>query len=124
MRSAAGAYFFAFSLVPIAWHESQSKPVELIRDEHQQVIETWDDAKHQIEDIVSTGTSRFGRGGMHSKLTVARKTAALGTEVFIADGRADEVLRNIAGGRPTGTRFPASSGSSPAKRWLEHPGLG
>ena len=84
----------------------------------QQVIETWDDAKHQIEDIVSAGTSRFGRGGMHSKLSVARKIAALGTEVIIADGRAEDILLNITGGETTGTRFPASSGSSPAKRWL------
>jgi glutamate 5-kinase len=82
------------------------------------VIECWDDATHVIDDIVSSGTSRLGRGGMHSKLSVARKTAALGTEVVIADGRVNKVLVNTAAGRTTGTRFPAASGASPAKRWL------
>jgi len=36
-----GAYFFDFSLVPIAWHESQSKPIKLIRDEDMLVIDSW-----------------------------------------------------------------------------------
>ena len=37
----AGAHLFAFALVPLSWYESQIKPVELVRDENQQVIETW-----------------------------------------------------------------------------------
>ncbi len=49
-------------------------------------LTTWDENKHQIEDIVLRGTSALGRGGMHSKLAIARKTAKLGTEVVIADG--------------------------------------
>jgi glutamate 5-kinase len=77
----------------------------------QQVIETWDDEKHQIEDIVSSGASRFGRGGMHSKLSVARKTAALGTRVVIANGRAEDILQHIVTGQAAGTCFPASGGS-------------
>jgi glutamate 5-kinase len=49
-------------------------------------IQSWDDQHHQIEDIVLRGTSALGRGGMHNKLSIARKTAGLGTEVVIADG--------------------------------------
>jgi glutamate 5-kinase len=82
------------------------------------VIECWDDEQHKTDEVVGAGTSRLGRGGMHSKLAVARKTAALGTEVVIADGRTDDVLLLITGKQAVGTRFPASSGSSPAKRWL------
>lgn len=37
----AGAYFFALSLVPTAWYESQPKPVKLTRDQNQNVVETW-----------------------------------------------------------------------------------
>ncbi len=81
-------------------------------------IETWDDEKHQIDDIVLRGTSALGRGGMHSKLAIARKTARLGTEVVIADGSDPEILVRITGAEHAGTRFPALGEASPAKRWL------
>jgi glutamate 5-kinase len=81
-------------------------------------ITTWDDERHQIDDIVLRGTSALGRGGMHSKLAMARKTARLGTEVVIADGAAADVLLKIVADEPLGTRFPARGGASPAKRWL------
>jgi glutamate 5-kinase len=86
--------------------------------EKAEVITTWDDSRHRIEDVVGTGTSKMGRGGMHSKLEVARRTAALGTEVFIADGRAPDILARIAAGEARGTCFPAGTSTSPAKRWL------
>ena len=82
------------------------------------IIESWDDSRHRIDELARSGTSALGRGGMHSKLTVARKTATLGTEVFIADGRSDRVLLDIVAGKIVGTRFPPSRSSSPAKRWL------
>ncbi len=82
------------------------------------IIESWDDERYRIDEVVRSGTSQLGRGGMHSKLTVARKTATLGTEVFIADGRKDRVLLDIVEGKAIGTRFPASPATSPAKRWL------
>ena len=81
-------------------------------------LTTWDEDKHQIEDIVLRGTSALGRGGMHSKLAIARKTAKLGTEVVIADGSDAEILVKVTGAQPAGTRFPASGEASPAKRWL------
>ncbi len=80
-------------------------------------IDCWDDQLHQIEDIVARGTSSLGRGGMHSKLAIARKTAKLGTEVVIADGADPEIMSRILGGG-AGTRFPALGEASPAKRWL------
>lgn len=82
-----------------------------------QCIKCWDDQRHQIEDIVSRGTSSLGRGGMHSKLTIARKVAKLGTEVVIADGADPEVISRILDG-VAGTRFPAQGNTSPTKRWL------
>jgi glutamate 5-kinase len=81
-------------------------------------IETWDDARHQIEDIVKRGTSALGRGGMHSKLAIARKTAKLGTEVVIADGSDPDILVKVTGEQSAGTHFPATGEASPAKRWL------
>jgi glutamate 5-kinase len=81
-------------------------------------IATWDDEQHQIDDIVLRGTSALGRGGMHSKLGIARRTAQLGTEVVIADGTDPDVLVRVTRTRDAGTRFPAGSDASPAKRWL------
>ncbi len=81
-------------------------------------LTSWDEDKHQIEDIVLRGTSALGRGGMHSKLSIARKTAKLGTEVVIADGSDADILVKVTGAQTAGTRFPASREASPAKRWL------
>jgi glutamate 5-kinase len=82
------------------------------------VIPQWDDAQHRAEDIVRDGTSRLGRGGMNNKLAMALNSAALGTEVVIADGRAHDILLHITGGETVGTRFAAKNPVSPAKRWL------
>lgn len=81
-------------------------------------IATWDDERHTIDAVLRSGTSRLGRGGMHSKLAVARKTAKLGTAVVIADGRAEGVLRAVVSEHPPGTRFPAAGKATPARRWL------
>ena len=82
------------------------------------VIETWDEEQHTLDEVVQTGTSNYGRGGMHSKISVARKVSSLGAEVVIADGTEAQILSRIAGGESVGTRFPRSGPASPAKRWL------
>ena len=81
-------------------------------------IPEWNEQSCQIEDIVLRGTSALGRGGMHNKISIARKVAKLGTEVFIADGADPEILDKILSKAGAGTRFPALGESSPAKRWL------
>ena len=81
-------------------------------------ITTWDDSVHKVDELVQRGTSALGRGGMHSKLEVARKAARLGTEVFIASGTEADVLLRIGTSNATGTRFPAEREASSAKRWL------
>jgi glutamate 5-kinase len=83
-----------------------------------QCIETWDEALHQVEDIVQRGTSALGRGGMHSKLEIALKTARLGTAVVIADGADPEILVKVLGAQAAGTRFRAQGDASSTKRWL------
>jgi glutamate 5-kinase len=81
-------------------------------------IPCWDDKVHKAEEIVSRGTSALGRGGMNSKLEIARKAAGLGTEVVIADGTDTQIMQKIIKGEPVGTRFPVTGSASPAKRWL------
>jgi glutamate 5-kinase len=81
-------------------------------------IGIWDETVHQVDEIVQRGTSALGRGGMHSKLASALKTAKLGTEVVIADGADPRVLLKVINERSAGTRFPAAGEASSAKRWL------
>jgi len=92
--------------------------VKGVYDANNQLIQNWDDEIHHVEEIVSSGTSRLGRGGMHSKIIIARKTAALGTEVVIAHGLAENILLQVANQENAGTRFTAANATSPAKRWL------
>jgi glutamate 5-kinase len=95
-----------------------------VLDDREQVIPLWNDALYRPEEIIQQGTSALGRGGMHSKLAVARKTAALGTAVTIADGRLENILLTLSSRGETetapgpGTRFPAAARSTAAKRWL------
>lgn len=88
------------------------------QDASSRYIKQWDDARYQIEDIVSRGTSTLGRGGMGNKLAIARKVARLGTEVVIADGTDPQIMHRILGEERVGTRFPVIGDASPAKRWL------
>jgi len=80
-------------------------------------IERWDDDSYRIDEVVSRGTSTLGRGGMNSKLAIARKVARLGTEVVIADGTDPRIMHKILAGQ-AGTRFPVIGDASSAKRWL------
>jgi len=81
-------------------------------------IPHWNEQQHQAEEIVQRGTSALGRGGMHSKIAMARKAAKLGTEAVIADGRDGDILRKVVNGIEAGTRFAAQGETSPTKRWL------
>ena len=83
-----------------------------------QCIKRWDDDRYQLDDVVSRGTSALGRGGMHNKLSVARKVTRLGTEVVIADGTDPQIMGKILGDQQAGTRFPVIGDASPAKKWL------
>ncbi len=46
-----------------------------------------------------------GRGGMKSKLRIAKKTAALNIPTYIANGKRDNVILDIVRGEEVGTRF-------------------
>jgi glutamate 5-kinase len=72
--------------------------------------------------MVTAEKSDFGRGGMLTKASMARKLAGMGIEVHIADGQQDKVLEKITAGTPTGTRFPADKRTDSIKRWIGHAG--
>ncbi|MGB3548774.1 MAG: glutamate 5-kinase [Saprospiraceae bacterium] len=75
------------------------------------------------EDIaaryVQAGTSSFGRGGMQTKLRMAQRTARLGTDVYLGDGRRAGLLTELAAGNFHGTHVPAGEERvSGVKRFL------
>jgi glutamate 5-kinase len=63
--------------------------------------------------------SRFGRGGMESKVLAARMAAAAGIPTVIAGGVGDDVLEPILAGEHRGTRFHGAERELSAyKLWL------
>ena len=66
-------------------------------------------------------TSKFGSGGMRSKVVAAEMASGAGVPVTICDGTAPGSLRAAAAGEPVGTRFAPHTRRAPSfKLWLRH----
>ncbi|GIV32738.1 MAG: glutamate 5-kinase [Chitinophagales bacterium] len=79
---------------------------------------------HSTMDLsfVSPGKSQFGRGGMITKVRMARQLSRIGIAVHIANGRKEHILSRILHGVPEGTRFVPQKTTSALKRWVAHSG--
>ena len=76
-----------------------------------------------VSDFIQSSKSSFGRGGMPTKTTIARKIADEGIEVFIANGKKDNILTDLLDKKKDVlcTRFVASpEGVSSVKKWIAH----
>ncbi|MDD3320029.1 MAG: glutamate 5-kinase [Paludibacter sp.] len=76
-----------------------------------------------ITDFIQSSKSTFGRGGMLTKTTIARKIADEGIEVFIANGKHDDMLLRLLDKKADVicTQFVASKGDvSSVKKWIAH----
>ena len=74
-------------------------------------------------EAISVGeASRFGRGGMRSKIASARIASESGVPVVICNGIADGSLAAAVAGEEVGTRFAPQRGRtlSPYKLWLKY----
>ncbi len=74
-------------------------------------------------EAISVGeASRFGRGGMRSKIASARIASESGVPVVIGNGIADGSLAAAVAGEEVGTRFAPQRGRtlSPYKLWLKY----
>jgi glutamate 5-kinase len=89
---------------------------ELIKE----IYEDSDDLKKHI----LPSKSEFGKGGMITKYSLARKIASEGTEVFIANGTRDSIIADIVRGKEVPcTHFIAGkSKKNSVKKWLSHSG--
>ena len=76
-----------------------------------------------ISDYIQTSKSTFGRGGMLTKIAIARKIAEEGIEVIIANGNRTNILIDLLT-KPKETlctRFvPATISVSSVKKWIAH----
>ncbi|TVP52611.1 MAG: glutamate 5-kinase [Mongoliibacter sp.] len=69
---------------------------------------------------VSPVKSSFGRGGMLTKLNMAKKSADLGIEVLIANGNRENILIDLLQNKVPHTIFEALTKKQSPKKWLAH----
>lgn len=63
-------------------------------------VDAYDDG---AQDYVQAAKTSFGRGGMGTKLRIARETARAGIPVFLGNGRTPEILKGFRAGEWPGT---------------------
>jgi glutamate 5-kinase len=83
------------------------------------------DKGQDIADFIQSSRSSFGRGGMATKTSIARKIADEGIDVYIANGRRDNILPELLEKKSqvVCTRFNAASENvSSVKKWIAHSG--
>jgi glutamate 5-kinase len=88
------------------------------------IIQEIDEKFEDLERFVTTSQSGFGRGGMLTKCSIARKVASEGIHVYIANGTRDSIITDIAMGKNVPfTHFrPSPKKKNGVKKWLAHSG--
>lgn len=91
-------------------------------DPSSRLIETIDQTT-DVSGYICSSRSSLGRGGMTTKHRIARKVAAEGIAVIIANGKRDSVLTGLLLDReqPPHTLFlPAATRPSSLRKWIAH----
>lgn len=89
-------------------------------DPDSKLIPVIGDKMPELGTVISPSKSSFGRGGMLTKLTMARKSADLGIQVIIANGKKDNVLQGILEEKVSFTYFEPKPSKQSQKKWLAH----
>ncbi len=66
------------------------------------------------------GKSKWGRGGIQSKVRAAEIATTCGIPVVVANSRRDNVLVDILAGKEVGTHFKAQKRMPAVKRWIAY----
>jgi len=76
----------------------------------------------EVTNVISSQKSGFGRGGMLTKYSIARKIAMEGTNVYIANGKRDNIVRDLLNGSdvPSTHFVPNGKKLKGQKKWLAH----
>jgi glutamate 5-kinase len=87
-----------------------------------ELIARIDKDSEDLDKYISSAKSGFGRGGMFTKCSIARKIASQGIDVFIANGTRDSIVSDIVRRKDVPyTHFIASGKrESGVKKWLSH----
>lgn len=87
-----------------------------------ELIRRIDNNSENPEKYISSEKSGFGRGGMLTKYSVARKMAAMGIDVFIANGNRDSIITDIVRRKdvPYTHIVGDDKKKSGVKKWLSH----
>lgn len=86
------------------------------------LINKIDENSGDLDQYISSVKSGFGRGGMITKCSIARKIASEGINVFIANGTRDSIITDIVRGKdvPYTHFIPNAKRESGVKKWLSH----
>jgi glutamate 5-kinase len=91
-------------------------------DVHSRIIPTVYPGR-DLSEYINDNKSDFGRGGMITKCTIARRVADEGIRVIIANGMTDDILIQLSE-HPMDTLHtefvPNPDGSTSVKKWIAH----
>jgi glutamate 5-kinase len=87
-----------------------------------ELISEIDEDSEDLDKYISSVKSGFGRGGMYTKCSIARKIASQGIDVYIANGTRDSIITDIVREKEVPyTHFVASNKKETGvKKWLSH----
>ncbi|MDN3668033.1 glutamate 5-kinase [Echinicola jeungdonensis] len=73
-----------------------------------------------LSHFIAASKSSFGRGGMITKMNMAKKSANLGIEVLIANGKRENVLIDYYHNKLKCTYFEPGKAKLNPKKWIAH----
>ena len=89
------------------------------QDPKAELIKTVDCITCELKDSLA-GKSRWGRGGIQSKVKAAEIATTCGIPVVVANSRRENVILDILAGKKVGTLFKAQTRMPAVKRWIAY----
>ncbi|WP_194776916.1 glutamate 5-kinase [Pararhodonellum marinum] len=89
-------------------------------EEGSELIQKVDRNTSDLKGYIRATSSSFGRGGMLTKMTMAQKSADLGIQVMIANGKKPGIIQDFFQQTIKGTYFEPQKPRDNAKKWLAH----
>lgn len=85
-----------------------------------ELVSTINSKTASVKEFISASKSSFGRGGMLTKYAMAKKSANLGIQVVIANGKRNGILGLLDGEDLPHTWFEPKALKHGVKKWLAH----
>lgn len=93
------------------------------QDKNAKFISVVEEIDESIYSIASgAGGSKFGTGGMHTKIKAGEIATKLGVDMIIANGECPEIIRDILNGEEKGTLFLGEKDITAKKHWIWYGG--